>query len=125
MVDTKTETLADVFRELAEMVPERFRVFHPTAGTVARVKLGDTLTHMHRIEGGSAPSREMHALIQAACQEECEARGWPWTITRSVTGRYHASILADLDWPEAGHWGDSPTMVLATALRDALKSTAS
>lgn len=104
MSETKTETLVDVLRDLSHY-SDRFQLRY-WRGRMQNFK----------------------ALIQVACQEECEARGWSWFIARetSPTPYYDVEINDESQTPSRclAHTESegSAALAIATALRDALEA---
>lgn len=115
---TKTETLADVLRALADHVdwldysPAGDKIFFFDGAWWELDQIGE---------------KTDAAIILAACMEECEANGWSWDITSYDPGEYAATIQDPKDeWRviiQTDGFLDSPALALATALRDALEAS--
>lgn len=128
MEATKTETLADVLRDIINYPVTRFWPDMDGDFIVASANNYTTGIHVDSINGHD----EM--LIQAACQEECDARSWEWHLESDPDdGTYEAEIL---EWRSNDDGTrrvffisdtmedppKSPALAIATALRDALKT---
>lgn len=121
---TETETLEDVLRDLAELRSCRFG---RTVQDLGRVTVGGGLYYeVH------CTSRMWHALIQVACQQECEAQGWFYRIDYDPkeSGQPLAYTVEIMDPTRnytlisEGESSDSPALAIGTALREALGGTA-
>lgn len=113
--ETKTESLADVLREIIEYPVTRF---WPDMDPGFIFASANNYTAQIPADGMSGHD-EM--LIQAACQEECEARDWDWHVWLSCGG-HRADVITTTDLVHRR--ADSPALAIATALRDALKAEA-
>lgn len=112
--------MTPILPELSELAPERFTPGTQTAFRTWYVRIGWKMVQTHE---GQA---DFGAKIQAACQAECEERGWWWQLESPVFDGdpYRASINPKPYATGISSYAtaDSAFLAIATALLDAIKA---
>lgn len=122
-------TLPDVLEALAARLPARVRVRpDPEPGwRMVLVLVERAWQTIYEITPTSYGSTEVmsDAMLEYALREECEARGWQWTVKcGEAAGRYTARVYRGAVHQVTAHHGvaDTPAEALARALLSALEA---
>lgn len=116
--------LPEALARACEVLPERFKVQD-------EMIWGVHVPHWHVFTFGEwlnfwpldmvePPTAYALMLLEAACREECAARGWEW-----MAGNYDQGYRASVIWQDGSYFNaeaDTPALALCLALLSALEA---
>lgn len=92
-------SLPNLLSELAVLLPERVRLIEDEMPGYAMVtayaeRQWQTIFELAPTHGYASMHPFSDQVLEAALREECEARGWMWSIRRSVDNGNEAAVQA-------------------------------